>query len=64
MGLTTLPNGIEYFSLSEEFKALLDGIYGFLTPVHVAVIVLFTGFFLSLLVALIFYEMKRSIDTL
>jgi hypothetical protein len=50
MALKELPNGMTYFSLSEELKILVDTLFQTLTPVTLAVIGILTVLFIAMII--------------
>lgn len=61
MGLQTLPNGIEYFSLSEELEVFTEILYNALTPLNVGILIIITMIFIGMIVFMAMYVSSKTI---
>lgn len=64
MGLETLPNGMQYFSVAEELKAFLEGLYSFISPINFAIMVAITGLLIAIVLAFAFYAGAKSVRSI
>lgn len=62
MGMSELPNGMEYFMFSEELSLWLDQLYAVITPFNVAVLIALTMIFFCIIAFHILYTGKKQIE--
>ena len=61
MGIQTLPNGMEFFSLSEELEVFTGLLYQALTPINIGIIVLLTMLLIGMIVFMVFYMANQQL---
>lgn len=64
MGLQTLPNGTEFFSLSEELQGFTQAVYASFTPLNIGIILVVSMVFIGILVFMAFYIAGKQIEAL
>lgn len=62
MGLTTLPNGMEFFSISEELEVFTEFVYEGFTPLNIVIMTALTGVFIAFIITLAFIAAKKQIE--
>lgn len=62
MGITTLPNGLEYFSLSEELENFTKLAYQIFTPFNIGIILVATMLFIGILFFLTLYMVRKQLE--
>lgn len=62
MGMSELPNGLEYFVFSEELSLWTDQLYSIITPLNIAILVVLTMVFFCIIVFHVFYTGKKQIE--
>lgn len=63
MGLTELPNGITYFSLSEELKIWVEIVYEIFTPINLGIFTIITVMAVALVIIITFVTAKKQIES-
>lgn len=64
MGLRTLPNGMEYFSISEELSALLTLLYEAVQPWHLGIFAVLTTVFVVMIVFFVLASAGQGLEAL
>jgi hypothetical protein len=64
MGLTALPNGITYFSFSEELRVWYEGLYSIFTPINLAIITIVTIILVGIIIFYTLYQIKHGLEQL
>jgi hypothetical protein len=62
MGIQTLPNGLEYFSLAEELENFTTIMYSVLTPFNVAIMIVVTMLLMGMIVFLMLHMARKQVE--
>lgn len=64
MGIITLPNGIEFFSLSEELASFFELMYPIINPINIALFTLFTFVLMGLIIFFMFRFVEKGAEAI
>lgn len=62
MGLETLPNGMEFFKLSDELAIWTRALYDSLTPMNIGILVILLVIFVAMVVVWALYNTRKLIE--
>jgi cell division protein FtsL len=62
MGLETLPNGMQYFNLSEELAVWTKALYTSLTPMNIGILAILLVIFVAMVIIWALYNTRKMIE--